>query len=78
MVKFSDFKIFGQTVSSDFMVPNDTERTTEYILSVETGYTIKSFRFIENFVSLYFWSEMKKINHAGMVKFLDLGSNIFR
>ena len=32
-----NFQIWGQTISDDFMVPNDTERTTEEISSVETG-----------------------------------------
>ena len=31
------------------------------------------FRFIENFVSLDFWSKINKIDHTGMVKFSDLG-----
>ena len=32
-----NFQIWGQKNSDDFMVPNDTGRTTEDILSVETG-----------------------------------------
>ena len=46
------FPIWGQQISFSFMVPNDTEQTTEDISSVETGYTTKIFRFIEKFVSL--------------------------
>jgi hypothetical protein len=46
------FPIWGQQISFGFMVPNDTEQTTEDISSVETGYTTKIFRFIEKFVSL--------------------------
>ena len=55
------------------MVPNDTEQTTEDISSVETGYTATIYRFIEKLMSLNFWSEIKKIEHAGMVKFSDFG-----
>ena len=50
MVK--NFRFGGQQISFGFMVPNDTEQTTEDISSVETGYTSKIFRFIEKFVSL--------------------------
>ena len=57
----------------DLMVATDIEWTTEDILSVKTGYKTNIFRYIENFVSLDFWSEMKKIAHTGMVKFSDLG-----
>ena len=32
-----NFQIWGQTISNDFMVLNDTGRTIEDILSVETG-----------------------------------------
>ena len=76
MVKFSD------SGSKTFMDPNDTEQFTGDILSVQTGYTTKMFwligKFIENFVSLDFWSEMKTICHASIVKFSDLGSKHFR
>ena len=75
---WSNFQIWGKKQSVDFMVPNDTERTTEDILSVETGYKTTIYRVIENLVSLHFWSEMKKVNHTGMVKFSDLGSRNFR
>ena len=50
-----------------FWFQKKTERTTEDILLVQTGYTIEIFKFIENFVSWHFWSEMKKICHAGLV-----------
>ena len=42
------------------MVPNDTEWTTEDILSVETGYKATFYRFIENLVSLDLWAELIK------------------
>ena len=57
---WSNFQIWGQQIFHDFMASNDTERTTEDILSVDTGYTKNIFRFIENFVRLDFWSPQKK------------------
>ena len=46
MQVWSNFQIWGQNISDDFMVPNDTERTTEDILSVETGYTCVVYKVI--------------------------------
>ena len=46
------------------MVPNETDLTTEEILSVRNRYTTNIFRFIENFVSLDFWSKIKKNSHV--------------
>ena len=60
MPVLSNFQIWGSKISSDFIVPNKTEQTTEDILLVQTGYTTKIVRFFENFVSLDFWFEMKK------------------
>ena len=77
MPVWSNFQIWGQNFSDDFIVPNDTEQTTEDILSVQTGYTTKIVKFIENFVSLDFWSEMKKICHADIVKFSNLVPKFF-
>ena len=77
MPVWSNFQIWGQNNYDDFMVPCDTEQTTEDILSVETGYTATVYRFIENFVSLDFWPEMNNFDHAGMVKLSDLGSKYF-
>ena len=72
-----NFLTWGQKNSGDFMIPNDTEQTTENISLVGQGIQQK-FRFIENFLSLDLWSKMKKINHAGMVKISDFGSKDFR
>ena len=69
-VKFSDlwsyFQIWGETIFGDFMLSNDTEQTNEDILSVRTGYVSKTFRFIENIVSLFFFVQnIKKIQIWG-------------
>ena len=72
-----NFLTWGQKNSGDFMIPNDTEQTTENISLVGQGIQQK-FRFFENFVSLDLWSKMKKINHVGMVKISDFRSKDFR
>ena len=77
LLAWSNFLTWGQKNSGDFMIPNDTEQTTENISLVGQGIQQK-FRFFENFVSLDLWSKMKKINHAGMVKISDFRSKDFR
>ena len=72
-----NFQISGQQILGDFMVLNDTERTTEHNLSVWDGKMSKSLRFIENFVSWDFWSKVQKICDAGITKFSDFGSTNF-
>ena len=42
------------------MLSNDTKDNIEDILSVRTEYFSESLRFIKNFVSLCFWSKIKK------------------
>ena len=78
MPVWSKFQNWGQNLSDDFIVPNDTEQNTDDILSVQTVYTTTNSRFIENLMSLDFWSEIKKkIYHGGMVKISDLGLTKF-
>ena len=54
------FRFGGKQSFCECLLPNDKEDTTEDIWSVLTGYMRESLRFIKNFVSLCFWSKIKK------------------